>query len=33
MVQAPVIYPTYSPGTKRNTMFVTNQVVSPAGIL
>jgi hypothetical protein len=33
MVQAPVIHPTSSLGTKRNTMFATNQVVGPVGIL
>jgi hypothetical protein len=33
MVQAPVVHPTSSPGTKRNTISVTNQVVGLAGIL
>jgi hypothetical protein len=33
MVQAPVVHPTSSPGTKRNTMSATNQVVGLAGIL
>jgi hypothetical protein len=28
-----MVYPTSSPGTKRNAMFVTNQVVGLAGIL
>jgi hypothetical protein len=32
IVQAPIIYPTSSPGTKRNTTSITNQVVSLAGI-
>jgi hypothetical protein len=31
IVQAPVVYPTSSPGTKRNTMSATNQVVGLAG--
>jgi hypothetical protein len=33
VVQAPVVYPTSSPGTKRNTIFATNQVVGLAGTL
>jgi hypothetical protein len=33
MVQVPVVHPTSSPGTKRNTISVTNQVVGLAGIL
>jgi hypothetical protein len=32
MVQAPVVYPTSSLGTKRNTISATNQVVGLAGI-
>jgi hypothetical protein len=32
MVQAPVVHPISSPGTKRNTTSVTNQVVGLAGI-
>jgi hypothetical protein len=31
IVQALVVYPTSSPGTKRNTISVTNQVVDLAG--
>jgi hypothetical protein len=31
VVQVPVIHPTSSPGTKRNTMSATNQVVGLAG--
>jgi hypothetical protein len=31
MVQAPVVHPISSPGTKRNTTSATNQVVSLAG--
>jgi hypothetical protein len=33
MVQAPVVHPTSSLSTKRNTMSATNQVVGLAGIL
>jgi hypothetical protein len=33
VVQVPVVYPTSSPGTKRNIMSVTNQVIGLAGIL
>jgi hypothetical protein len=33
VVQAPVVHLTSSPGTKRNTMSITNQVVGLAGIL
>jgi hypothetical protein len=33
MVQAPVVYPTSSPGTKRNTTSITNQVIGLAGTL
>jgi hypothetical protein len=32
MVQAPVVHPTFSPGTKRNIISVINQVVGLAGI-
>jgi hypothetical protein len=32
IVQAPVVYLTSSPGTKRNTTSATNKVVGPAGI-
>jgi hypothetical protein len=32
MVQVPVVYPTSSPGTKRNVTFVINQVVGLVGI-
>jgi hypothetical protein len=33
IVQAPVVHLTSSPGTKRNTMSATNQVVGLVGIL
>jgi hypothetical protein len=32
VVQAPVVHPTSSPGTKRNAMSATNQVIGLAGI-
>jgi hypothetical protein len=32
MVQALVVYPTSSPGTKRNTTSATNQVIGLVGI-
>jgi hypothetical protein len=32
MVQALIVYPTSSPGTKRNTMSATNQVIGLASI-
>jgi hypothetical protein len=32
VIQAPVVYLTSSPGTKRNTTSATNQVVGLAGI-
>jgi hypothetical protein len=31
MVQAPVVHPTSSPGTKRNAIFAINQVVGLVG--
>jgi hypothetical protein len=31
-VQAPMVYLTSSPSTKRNAISITNQVVGPAGI-